>query len=249
MKADLKKIGLLSLLLCFLLSFQVFAETSYQDIAKEVRQDIYVYDQCEFVDDSAEEQINSWIKEVKDKTTAEIFVVTVEDLDGSLLERYGYDLFNAIEIGSKEEDNGLLLLIAGKDQKARIVIGRGLEADISAAKSGRILDQFFVPYREEGNLSEGVFYTTQALISEISEKYDVEFSEQENFVKEESDNGFYLLIAIIVIICILLDCSFNRGRITIFVLEVLSESGGSSHHSSGSGRSGGGRTRGSGASR
>jgi len=100
---------------------------------------------CGFVNDyanvlsaSEERQLVSMISEVRQKTGAEIAVVTIQSLEGNEIDDFSNRLFEKWGIGQKGKDNGLLFLAAMKDRKMRIEVGYGLEGAIPDAQAGRI---------------------------------------------------------------------------------------------------------------
>ncbi len=89
--------------------------------------------------------------ELEEKTESEFVIVSVESLLDRTIEDYANNLFNTLGIGKKGQDNGALLIFSRSDEKVRLEIGRGLEGCLNDAKCGRILDNYFVPYREMDN--------------------------------------------------------------------------------------------------
>src|SRR5579863_8627675 len=99
----------------------------------------YVVDQSGIIDGAAQSRLESWILELKQKTTAEVAVVTVDSTEPLSIEEYAVNLFQRFGIGQKGKDNGVLLLIAYKDHHMRIEVGYGLEGAITDAYSSRII--------------------------------------------------------------------------------------------------------------
>ena len=220
-----------------------------------VKKDVYVYDEDNIIDDDVEKQVNALLIELEKQTGAEIAVVTVESLLNKEIEDYSYDLANTLGIGKKDEDNGVLLLISKSDERVRLEIGRGLEGCLPDSKCGRILDDYFVPYREKDEYSEGTYQTVKAVVSVVAKEYGIssigEVSDElaneiEQKQKEENEKTLKILIviAIIVIILIICDLKFLDGAIFSALLSGSSSSGGS-----GGGGFGGGSFGGGGASR
>ena len=74
-----------------------------------VKQDMYVYDQGNFLDDSVESQVNSLLVELEKQTTIEFAVITIPSLNDLTIEQYAVKLGNNLGIGKAEDDNGILL--------------------------------------------------------------------------------------------------------------------------------------------
>lgn len=216
----------------------------------EVQQNIYVYDQDNIIDDGTEQKLNALLVEVEGKTTAEVVVVTVDSLLDKEIEDYSYELANTLGIGKAEEDNGVLLLISKNDEKVRLEIGEGLEGCLNDSKCGRILDNYFVPYREKNEYSEGTYKTIQAIVSVVADEYDVtidssdeaiakEFKQQEE-ARNKKNTIIFIIVIILIILLIMCDIFFFDGELTTSIFVA----GGSS-----SGGFGGGGFRGGGATR
>ncbi len=216
----------------------------------DLKKHIYVYDQENIINDNVENSINKMLEEVEEKTTSEFFVVTINSLNGKTIESYANDMFNDIGIGKEEEDNGLLLLIYKdkdpEESKVRIEVGMGFEGFITDSISGRVLDDYFVPYREKNDYDNATSYTTQALVGLIAKEYDVGISgvtiEDEKIEELQEDEEFSIPWPVIaaIIVLVILDFIFNDGNITLMVLYVLSSSGSNGGRSGGGGRSAGG---------
>lgn len=189
-----------------------------------VEKDIYIYDDDNIIDDDVEKQLNRMLVELEDKTEAEFVVVSVESLLGRSIEYYANNLFNTLGIGKKGKDNGVLLLFSRSDEKVRLEIGRGLEGCLNDSKCGRILDNYFVPYRENDEYTEATKMTVKAVLSVIAEEYkiDIQGLEEDLAIEDDSYNKIPLYVWIIIIIVIAL----------IFVGFCL-DGGGSSGGSSG----------------
>ncbi len=89
-------------------------------------------------------------------TSAEVAVVTVNDLDGYSIEGYAAELFLDWNIGKKGKDNGVLFIISPKTSDIRIEVGYGLEPIITDGRAGRILDKEVIPYLKRGDFDRGI---------------------------------------------------------------------------------------------
>ena len=206
-----------------------------------VEEGVYIYDDGNIIDDDVEAQVNDMLVELEEKTEVEFAVITVEDLQGLEIEEYANNLFNTLGIGKKGEDNGILLLISQPDERVRLEIGRGLEGCLNDAKCGRILDDYFVPYRDNDEYTKGTELTVEATLNVLADEYDVQIQGlDENIQLEEENEEDYTIIFIIVVIiifavCLIMEKNDYHGGGGIFV-----GGGGSSGGSFGGGFSGGG---------
>ena len=122
----------------------------------KAKADVYVYDEDNLFDESAEKEINDMLISLEKKTSSEFVVVTVKSLLGKEIENYSIKVANGLGIGKKEKDNGVLLLMSRSDKCVRLEIGKGLEGILNDAKCGRILDEYFVPHRENDEYAKAI---------------------------------------------------------------------------------------------
>jgi uncharacterized protein len=117
--------------------------------------------------------LSAFLREVQEKTTAEIAVVALPALDGGEINDFANRLFAKWGIGKKGKDNGVLLLTAIEDRKVRIEVGYGLEGLIPDAKAGRILDENVIPRFKEGQIAAGLVAGAQAIAQIIAQDVGV----------------------------------------------------------------------------
>ncbi len=185
-----------------------------------VEKDVYIYDEDDIIDDDVEKELNKMLVELEEKTDAEFAIVSVESLLDRSIEDYANNLFNTLGIGKKGKDNGVLLLFSRSDEKVRLEIGRGLEGCLNDAKCGRILDNYFVPYRENDEYTKATEMTVKAVLNVIAEEYEINIQglEKDLPVEDDSDDGLPLWVWIIIII----------GAIAIVVIGAICDDGSSS---------------------
>ncbi|MFX8652960.1 TPM domain-containing protein, partial [Acinetobacter baumannii] len=89
------------------------------------------------------------------KTSNQVVVASFNHLQGDSLESFSVHLAQAWKIGSKQHDNGVLLLIIKDSHQIRIEVGYGLEGVLTDALSSVIIQNDIVPAFKQGHYDEG----------------------------------------------------------------------------------------------
>jgi len=114
------------------------------------------------------ELIDGICTRLKNATGAELAVVTIRDLGGTVPEDFAERLFKRFGIGEKGKDNGLLLLFAVDDRAVRFEVGYGLEPVIPDARAGQLLDEFAIPFLARGEHGRGLYAVAKAAAEVIA---------------------------------------------------------------------------------
>ena len=117
---------------------------------------------------------------IRAKSKAELVVVTVENLDGMVLEDYAHELFNTWGIGDEKLNNGVLLLVnkettlAGTSGRVRIEIGYGLEGALPDSVCGRILDEKTLPAWDKKEYGRGIVDGYIEIVRRVAMEYSMD---------------------------------------------------------------------------
>ena len=116
-----------------------------------------VVDQAEIISPSTEQALHDRLAKLEALTSDQLVVVTTSSLGGKSIEAYGLALAlgNGWGIGTDKLDNGVLIIVAPADRKFRIEVGMGLEALLTDAKAGTII-QHTMPLFRAGNYEGGI---------------------------------------------------------------------------------------------
>lgn len=201
--------------------------------------DFFVNDFANVISEEDEAQIMKIGADLFEQTNAQVVVVTVDSLDGYNVDEYALELGREWGVGSKETNNGIVLLLSVSDRKVTIQVGYGLEGCVTDAKSGEILDAYAIPHLRNNDFSTGLIEAYKAITAVVCYEYGVELNPDyeidyyHNTYDYDSDDDFGedVLGGLIIVFVI----------IVIFVLVAGKFSGGGSNHSGGS-YHGGGRT-------
>lgn len=127
----------------------------------------YVDDYAGVLSAGARADTEAMCRQVHDRTKAQIFVVTVNTLEGESVDQFANELFHQWKIGEKKTDRGLLLLFAIDDHKRRIEVGYGLEGILNDAKVGDI-GREMVPALRAKNYDEAIEVGVQEVAKVIA---------------------------------------------------------------------------------
>jgi uncharacterized protein len=90
------------------------------------------------------------------KTTDQLVVVTLKSLQGISIEDYGYQLGRQWQIGMRDTNKGVLLIVAADERKVRIEVGYGLEGTLTDALTKYIIETSILPRFKAGDLPGGI---------------------------------------------------------------------------------------------
>ena len=178
------------------------------------KDNFFVNDFADVISAADEQKMQAQGEALYKKCGAQVVVATVKTLDGSDIESYSLEMARSWKIGSDENDDGILLLLAVEERKVRIEVGYGLEGALPDSKTGRILDTYGVEHFKKDDFSTGLTAVYNSLVNEVCIEKGIE--PDENY-KAVSDNkievGSARVIKWIVILIILLIFVFPRfGR-------------------------------------
>jgi uncharacterized protein len=103
------------------------------------------------------------LEDVRTRTGFEIVAFVTGSLEGESREDVAYTTFNTWKIGKKGADNGVLLLIAPRERKTFIAVGKGVEGQLTDLQTDDILLEQVVPALKEGHVYEAVDHGTTAI--------------------------------------------------------------------------------------
>lgn len=142
-------------------------------------QNQYVLDEAGVLDDATEREIISQNQRLFEKTGAEIVIVTVDFLGGQEINDYVFELFNSWGVGSKERNNGVLLVMAIGEDNYYAQAGYGIEDYFDRRMQG-LLDDYLEPDFAVGDYDAGARKFFDAVYTELETySYDDSYDDQE----------------------------------------------------------------------
>jgi uncharacterized protein len=131
---------------------------------KQLRAQGYVNDFAGTLSEQTRQQLTALCTEVEQKTHAQIAVVTIHTLEGLEAADFANRLFQQWGVGHKDDNRGVLILLAVADHKYWIEVGYGLEPILPDGKVGGF-GREMVPRLRAGDYNGGVLH----LASEIAD--------------------------------------------------------------------------------
>lgn len=139
------------------------------------------------ISDDYRSKINDLIRELEEKTSAEIAVVSIQSIAPYDEKGYARLLFDSWKPGKKGKDNGVLVLLAVRERRWRIETGYGVEGILPDGLCGEIGRNYMVPYFKQGKYGEGFYYGVAAIAKVIAQDAKRDLSGLEK-VKLKSKN-------------------------------------------------------------
>ena len=187
------------LLLFLFLNQGVFA----QNIPNPLSPPRLVNDFANIFSETDKEALENKLLIYNDTTSTQIYVVTVNDLDGYAVSDYTFRLGEKWMIGQKGKDNGAVILIKPKVGNSRgdayISVGYGLEARINDAYAGRIVREVMIPYFKNEDYYNGVNAGIESMIKRLSGEFDPNMQNTEKEIPITTIIGFIAFFIFFII--------------------------------------------------
>lgn len=171
-----------------------------------------VVDTVGFMENQARSRLEVLLLSHEKRTGDQVVFTSVPDLQGYDIETFGYQLARHWEIGQRDKNNGVVLIVAKAERKVRIEVGYGLEAVLTDAISANILQTIILSEFKKGNFERGIELGMGAILEVLAGEYAPR--------KRTADRGFPSPLIGIVL------CAF-----VLFVVmnAIFGEGGGSSN--------------------
>ena len=160
-RALTQTVGALLALAALLLPQAAFAQ-SFPELTGRV------VDGANVIPADEEARLTQKLEALEAQSHRQLVVVTLPDLQGYDISDYGYQLGRHWGIGSKDKNDGALLIVAPKERRVRIEVGYGLEPVLTDGLSSLIVQQQIVPRFKAGDMAGGIEAGTDAIIHQLT---------------------------------------------------------------------------------
>jgi uncharacterized protein len=153
-----------------------------------------------FQRDALEKKIDDY----NDSTSSAIVVITVTDLGGYDIADVSLKYLRDWGVGTKEKNNGIVVLVSKNDHKARIETGYGMEGVIPDVTAKEIIDDKMIPAFKTNDYYRGFDNAVNAIIQAAAGEYKAS-------PKSSAKGGGFSTIFILVILFIIIISIIKGG--------------------------------------
>jgi len=179
-----------------------------------------VVDQAGILDQAARDKLEKLSADLEAKSTDQLVVVTLKSLQGTSIEDYGYQLGRKWQIGQKDKNNGVLLIVAPNERKVRIETGYGLEGTLTDAIGSFIIQQAILPRFKTGDFAGGITRGAEDIVNVLTGDGE-EYKERARAanaapglsLSEMIVIAFWIIVAILIIRNVLADMRRTSGAV------------------------------------
>jgi uncharacterized protein len=175
---------------------------------------------------SHKQKILAITRELLQKTSIPLVIVTMPDIGGGEYNDYANRLYSTWGIGKAGEDKGVLIFVTVKERKMRIETGYGVEGFLPDGLAGEIRDRYMIPYLKEDKFGEGLLNGTLAVAQVIAKHSGVKLTGQGPIKTFKRKRSPFSLLPILLIILFFMFASRRRGGSWLLFLPLLLGGGG-----------------------
>ncbi len=185
-----------------------------------------VADFANVISQTAQQKITLIAQALWEQAGFGLVVATIPKIENSTIDEYAPELYKRWGIGKKGSDEGTLVLLSLDPRKARVEVGYGSEGYLNDAKTGRILDEYGVPYFRNSDFSTGLVNVSLAIAGEVAHEKNLVLTlpRESGFAPARSGgvrvSPLHLVLFVIVAI-FLLGTPFGRAILWAMLLSGL----------------------------
>ena len=166
-----------------------------------------VYDEAGLLSENEKQLLNDKLIKFEDSTSTEIEVIIIRSTKGEDVNYLATMFGEKWGIGKKEQDNGVVFLIATEDRSMSIQQGRAVEQYLTASVAGQILDYIVTPNFKQGLWYDGINRGTTAIMEAVQGKF------KPAPVESSGEIDIFKVMLIAFVVLIILSFLFkNRGN-------------------------------------
>ncbi|HVX62900.1 MAG TPA: TPM domain-containing protein, partial [Pirellulales bacterium] len=136
----------------------------------------FVVDKAGLLDAQTQQLLETKLKELEQRTTAQVKLLTVKSLDDEDIFSFAQRQFELWTLGVKGKDNGALIVLSLEPHGIRIHTGYGLEGALPDSWCGTLARRIAGQYFKQQRFSEGLRELTLEVIGKVAAEYGVQIA-------------------------------------------------------------------------
>lgn len=144
------------------------AESSTQPAGEELRLQGRVNDAAGVLDVAVEQRLTAQLQALEAATGHQMVVVTTPSLGGEEISRYSLALGRRWGIGRREQNDGVIVLLAPAERKVRIEVGSGLEKTLTDPLCKEIIEHDMLPLFKQDDMAGGLERGVASLTAKLT---------------------------------------------------------------------------------
>ena len=187
-----------------------------------------VVDDAGILDEETRAALTQKLAEFEAKTTDQFVVVTLKSLQGTSIEDFGVELGRHWQIGQRDKNNGVLLIVAPNERRVRIEVGYGLEGALTDAVSRLIIENGITPRFRAGDFAGGITRGVDDIISVLSgdaEEWQARAARRPDTVSPtdstRNDSIWPVIWVVLVVMVVVFICSMLAGALCAAILRLF----------------------------
>lgn len=152
------------------------------------------------------EALEQKLRAYNDSTSSAIVIITVPDLQGYDIAEVALKYLRTWQVGTKEKNNGVIILVSKKEKKARIETGYGMEGVLPDITAKRIIEDRMLPYFRDDDYYGGFDNAVDAIIQAAAGEYKA------GPRKKEEGGGAGTIIVLVVLFIVIMAMIRGGGK-------------------------------------
>ena len=158
--------------------------------------------------------LDNELRSFDDTTSNQLVVLMIPTLNNYPLDEFSNETAIKNKIGTKKNDNGVLVLVVKNDRRARIEVGYGLEGALPDALASSIVRNVMIPHFRSNDYYGGIKAGIGAIISATKGEYKA--VKHRNNTDRERGSGIITLLMIIFFIITFLSEAAEEDSAVLF---------------------------------
>lgn len=161
-----------------------------------------VMDMAGMLSEAEKKDLSELAYEINTNNGPQITIMTVPDMQDYPIEEFSIRVAEKWQLGTKEKDNGLLVIIAKAERQMRIEVGNGIEGEVTDYDTTKYTKEIFPQYFKQGQFHAGL----RIFMEDMAAKFNIKLNEGGNRIVRRAPQrtahkgGNFVIMAILGIL-------------------------------------------------